>query len=215
MPPHVLCFNPMNPDASRVWPFLIAAIAMFAIYRRLRRTFGRQRLRPVRMGLRIAILSAFAFSLIPLALRSVDFLAAQAAGALLGIALGLWGSSRTRFTRYGGEVHYVPHTYTGIAVSVLFLGRLVYRVVQLYAGGNSAAGMDAAGAARGFAPASMVQSPITVGLFFVLIGYYVCYFSIVLWKSKHIKAEDFEESSAAASEKLISPEKAPQSSSAP
>jgi hypothetical protein len=192
----------MNPDSSRIWPFVIAVIAVYAIYKRLRRTFGRQRLRPVRMGLRIAILAALACSLVPLALGSVDFLIAEVAGTALGIALGIWGSSRTRFMTYNGELHYLPHTYTGMAVSLLFLGRLVYRVVQVYAGG----------AAPG---ASMVQSPMTVGLFFVLIGYYLCFCSIVLWKSKHLEAEDIEVPSAASPEKLISPEKSPQSSSAP
>jgi hypothetical protein len=147
-------------------------------------------------------LAALAFSLVPLGLGSADFLIAEVAGAALGIALGVWGSSRTRFMTYGGELYYLPHTYTGIAVSLLFLGRLVYRVVQVYAGG----------AAPG---ASMVQSPMTVGLFFVLIGYYVCYCSVVLWKSKHIGAEDIEVPSAASSQKPISQEKSPQSSSAP
>jgi hypothetical protein len=36
-----------------------------------------------------------------------------------------------------------------------------------------------------------------VGILSVLIGYYVCYYSWVLWKSKHLKAEDIEAASAA------------------
>ena len=37
-----------------------------------------------------------------------------------------------------------------------------------------------------------MQSPLTMGIFFVLIGYYVCYYSWVLWKSRHITALDLE-----------------------
>jgi hypothetical protein len=40
----------------------------------------------------------------------------------------------------------------------------------------------------------MVRSPLTVGLFFVLMGYYVCYYSVVLWKSKRVTAEEIKSS---------------------
>ena len=44
----------------------------------------------------------------------------------------------------------------------------------------------------------MVRSPLTLGIFFVLVGYYVCYYSLVLWKSKHLETEDIEGTSVAA-----------------
>jgi hypothetical protein len=44
----------------------------------------------------------------------------------------------------------------------------------------------------------MVKSPLTVGLLYVLIGYYVCYYGLVLRKSKQIKPEDMETAPAAA-----------------
>lgn len=53
------------------------------------------------------------------------------------------------------------------------------------------------GPSQGFAPPSMVQSPLTVGIFFVLVGYYLCYISLMLWKSKHLKPVDMEAASAA------------------
>jgi len=40
----------------------------------------------------------------------------------------------------------------------------------------------------------MVKTPLTLGLFFVLIGYYVCYYSRVIWKSKRITPADLEAS---------------------
>jgi hypothetical protein len=40
------------------------------------------------------------------------------------------------------------------------------------------------------AAAFIVNSPLTVALFYILVGYYVCYFSVVLWKSKHLTAEE-------------------------
>jgi len=38
----------------------------------------------------------------------------------------------------------------------------------------------------------MVRSPLTVALIFVVVGYYVCYYAMVLWKSKRISPEDLE-----------------------
>jgi hypothetical protein len=195
----------MQSDFSQIGPFLFAALVVFAVYRRLRRSFGRQLLRPGRMTVRIVLLGVVGCALLPMALRSAQFLTAELAGAALGVGLGLWGAERTRFLTYGERLHYVPHTYTGIAVSLLFLGRLVFRVVQMYSGERTshianAAMANAADPAHGFAPAGMVQSPLTVGIFFVLMGYYLCYYSLVLWKSKHLKAADIEVVSAAATQ---------------
>ena len=190
----------MPPDFSQIGPFLFAALIVFAIYRRLRRSFGRQLLRPGRMTLRMVLLAAVGCALLPMALRSAQYLWAELAGAALGIGLGLWGAERTRFMTYDGRLHYVPHTYTGIAISLLFLGRLAFRGVQVYAGVQAPHAADAGGAyvadaanpSLAFAPTSMVRSPLTVGIFFVLAGYYLWYYGSVLWKSKHLKAEDIE-----------------------
>jgi len=35
----------------------------------------------------------------------------------------------------------------------------------------------------------MLRSPLTLGWFYILVGYYVCYYSIVLWKAKRVTAE--------------------------
>jgi hypothetical protein len=182
----------MSADHLQIWPFLIAALAVLMIYRRLRRSFGRQPVRPARMALRIGILLLLGISLIPLALRSRETSVLEIAGAAAGIGLAFWGANRTRYERQDAQLYYVPHTYTGIAVSLLVLGRLVYRFVQVYAM-HPITGAGAGGdTAPGFAPPPAVQGPVTVGLLCVLIGYYVCYYSVVLWKSKHIRTEDLE-----------------------
>jgi hypothetical protein len=189
----------MQPDFSQIGPFLVAALVVFAIYRRFRRNFGRQPLRPARMTVRIVLLSLLICLLLPAALRSSQYVAAELAGAALGIGLGVWGARRTRFLMRGGQLNYVPHTYTGIAVSLLFLGRLAFRLVQVYGSAHGAQAANAAMASaqagdpsQAFAPASMVRSPLTVGIFFVLAGYYLYYYGWVLWKSKHLEPSDIE-----------------------
>jgi hypothetical protein len=193
----------MPADFSQIFPFLFAALIVFALYRRLRRSFGRQLLRPPRMILRIVLITLAGCALLPMALLSAQYFWAEIAGAALGIGLGSWGAERTRFVTFGGRLHYVPHTYTGIAVSLLFVGRLAFRAVQVYARVQTPHAADAYVAdapdpSLAFAPISMVRSPLTVGIFFVLAGYYLWYYGSVLWKSKHLKAEDIEAASPAA-----------------
>jgi hypothetical protein len=182
----------MQPDFPQFAPLLLAAVVVFAVYRRLRRSFGRQILQPARMTARIVLLVVVGCALLPLALRSAQFLSAELIGALLGIGLGMWGAERTRFLMYGERLHYVPHTYTGIAVSLLFLGRMAFRFVQQY---TSSHAVNAATATQA-APSSMVKSPLTAGIFFVLVGYYVCFYSLVLWKSKRLDRANLEVVSA-------------------
>jgi hypothetical protein len=180
----------MRFDVSQITTFLIAVLVVFGIYRRFRRSFGRQPLRPVRMRVRAVLLLLIGTLLLPSALRSPAFMAASFAGAATGIALAVWGAARTRFLRDANQLYYVPHTYTGIAVSLLFLGRLIYRFISVYVNPQAAhlAGPHEAG--QPFGAAGMLRSPLTLGLFYVLMGYYVCYYSIVLWKSKRVAAEE-------------------------
>jgi hypothetical protein len=170
----------MTAEYPRILPWILAALAVLMIYRRLRRSFGKQLLRPTRMMLRAVLLIAVAASLVPIALRSQAHLLAELAGTALGLSLALWGARHTRFLTDRGQTYYVPHTHTGIAVSLLVLARIVYRFVEIYADGGPAGA------------ATMVQSPLTVGLLFVLIAYYVYYYGAVLWRSRHLEPSDLE-----------------------
>jgi hypothetical protein len=75
------------------------------------------------------------------------------------------------------------------------LGRLVYRWVEL----SPTGGFPVAGNPSPAEPAAMVKAPLTAGLFFVLIGYYVSYYGWALWKSKRITPADLEAPPAASS----------------
>ncbi len=172
---------------------------MLLIYRRLRRSFGRQPLNPIRMWLRVGILLVLGVTLLPLALKQ-QFLLAVAAGLAAGTALAFWGAQRTRFASADGRLYFVPHTYTGVVVSLLFVGRFVYRFVQVYSmsRADGTAGMTMGGADSAFASPAMVRSPLTVGLIFVLIGYYVAYYGWLLLKSRRLRPEDLEAPPASA-----------------
>jgi hypothetical protein len=167
----------MHQEISQIGAFLLAAAVILVVYRRLRRSFGQQPLLPLRMQVRILLLLIVGCLLLPAAMRSTAFLLAILTGVLAGVALAFWGAAHTRILRDGDRQYYVPHTYTGIAVSLLFIGRLIYRLFQVSGSPD-----------QGISAAAMVRSPLTVGLYFLLMGYYVCYYSAVLWKSKHAEA---------------------------
>jgi hypothetical protein len=179
----------MKVSVSQIEAILFAVLVLFLIYRRFRRNFGQQLLSPVRMRVRMVILLIVSCLFLPGVMHSAAATGALFAGASLGVILAWWGAARTGFVWVKGRLSYVPHTYTGLAVSFLFLGRLVYRLFQVYGQYQTAHfGADVGG--QGFAPSVMVRSPLTVGLFFVLVGYYVCYYSLVLRNAKRVAPEN-------------------------
>jgi hypothetical protein len=172
------------PGGQQAWIFaLIAALIGFGIYRRIRRNFGAQALRPVPMGIRIGLFVVIGICLLPLWQRSLGFAAAAAGGILAGVLLAVFAAARTRFESRPNGLHYIPHTYTGLIVMFLFVGRLMYRMAELYVSGDLSAAQP---------PSSMVRTPLTMGLLYVLLAYYACYLSRVLWKSRHLQPGDLE-----------------------
>lgn len=184
---------------SLVGSLMLSAFVLFIIYRRFRRNFGRQKLSRWRLKFRIYLLAVIGLILLPFAFFSAERALATAAGLGIGLALGVWAGKHTRFLRDGGQLYYIPHTYTGIVVSALFFGRLIYRFVVLSSSVASLATMEGQGGSPGdFGGWSTIaHNPLTRGLFFILVGYYIYYYSYVLHESEHLKPEDWEQPAAA------------------
>jgi hypothetical protein len=138
---------------------------------------------------RIVLLCIVGAVLSPAAVHSNAAALAISAGLVLGVAIGVWGAKHTRFEWHEGALHYVPHTYAGVVVSALFLGRLLYRFLILSQGGLQASAGAAGGspAPSAFALGTLYHNPLTLSVFFVLIGYYACYYAYVLWQFKQGK----------------------------
>lgn len=162
----------------RVTPYLVAALVVWGLYRRLRRSFGRQRVSEGRMWVRIGILTVFAVVAAVTTVRDLSVLAALFAGIACGAALGYVGLRHTKFEVTSDGRYYTPHTYIGITVTALFVGRLLYRFLTVYDGT-----VPAAAASRGFA-ASYQGNPITLAVFGVLAGYYVLFYFGVLQRTR-------------------------------
>ena len=166
-------------DPKLITPILIGALVVWAIVRRVRRTFGRQRVQPVRMWIRIVILTLVGGAIAATSgLRSPAMLEALIGGLAGGAALAGLGLRHTRFEVTSEGRFYTPHTYIGLAVMLLFLGRLAYRFLYLSIGTG---GAFPAGPGAAFA---YQRNPLTVGIFGLLVGYYVLYYAGVLFRTR-------------------------------
>jgi hypothetical protein len=144
----------------------ISAIVAFGVYRRVRRNIGRQTLTATRQYVRMTIFTVVCLVLAfiqPLHPAGVAYIAS---GLILGAIVGWFALRHTEFAATPQGYFYTPHLYIGIAVTALFIGRLLYRMVLLY---------DAAGTAgTGMRPAPD-YSPLTLGILFLTASYYIVY----------------------------------------
>ncbi|HEY8012143.1 MAG TPA: DUF1453 domain-containing protein [Rudaea sp.] len=167
-------------DQKLIFPILMGALVLFAIYRRVRRNIGRQPVSVKRMQFRVGILcvigALFAFG----ATRDMSLFGALLAGVAAGAALGWLGLQHTKFEATAQGNFYTPHTYIGIFVSVLLLARIAYRFLAVYPSMHAAAQADQ----NPFA--AYQKSPLTLAIFGVVIGYYIFYYIGVLRTSKSL-----------------------------
>jgi hypothetical protein len=166
-------------DPKLIIPILIAALVVWGIMRRLRRSFGRQPVEPGRIWLRIGVLT-LAGGLIAATsvMRGTEMLEALIAGLACGAALAYLGLRHTRFEVTPEGRFYTPHTYIGLAVTLLLVGRIAYRFLYLANGANGTFGPGPNAAA------AYQRSPLTVGIFAVLVGYYVLFYAGVLMRTR-------------------------------
>jgi asparagine N-glycosylation enzyme membrane subunit Stt3 len=146
-------------DQKLIFPIVMGALVLFAIYRRVRRNIGRQPVSPGRMQFRIVMLAIVGALIAFGALRDMSLLGALLAGVVAGAALGWFGLQHTKFESTPQGNFYTPHTAIGIFVSLLLLGRIAYRLLVLYPT------MQAASQADQNPFASFQKSPLTLAIF--------------------------------------------------
>jgi hypothetical protein len=168
----------IKPPVATTWlgNLLLAPLIAFALYRRFRRSFGRQNLRPKRMILRMVVLSAIC-ALFLWWLPTLYGVSAAAAGTLLGGALALVDLRHTQLEVAGDGTFYTPNKWIGLLVTSLFVARLCARLVVVY--------QHSAEIGQGAPSASGLQkSPLTLGLYFLLAAYYVGFYAGILSRAR-------------------------------
>ena len=184
----------MNLDPRHLLQGLIFfAFALFILYRRFRRNFGKQKLRPGYLVFRMVLLCVMGALLLIPTVFSQELAVVTLIGAAIGVGLAIWAAKHTRFLNQDGILYYVPHTYTGIVVTALFVGRLANRIFVI-ARPHAVVTTDwNPGVGDLSFLNAFAHNPVTRLAFFILIGYYVYYYWFVLHESRHLKPEDMED----------------------
>lgn len=159
------------PSANGWIIAVVAVLLCYRLYQRFRANIGPQRVSERRLILRAVIFAALGvfLALAPGVSRLSQ--EAMGTGLVLGVLLGALGLNHTRFEKRGEQPFYIPNTYIGLGVTALFIGRIAYRIVTVYPQMQQQAG-GALPRPHWFGPQ---QSPLTLALFGLVVGYYVVY----------------------------------------
>lgn len=142
---------------------LVGALIAWRICRRIRRNIGRQILQPRRIIWRLVLFGVVSLFIILAGFQYPLLLAGYGGGILGGAILGLLGLKLTQFETTEAGHFYIPDTRIGVAVSLLFAGRIFYRMAVL----------NSASLAPGHPPPG--QSPLTYLIVGLTFGYYIVY----------------------------------------
>lgn len=169
------------PGVSSFLTVGIVILVAWRVYARIRRMVGRQRLSRVRPWITLTVLSLIIVLFALATLAHPERLVWLVAGLVCGGALAVYGLRMTKFEPTPQGLFYTPNAHLGIALSLLFIGRIAHRLVEMYALGTAPqpGGIDFA------------RSPLTLAVFGLLAGYYIGYAAGLLrWRFAMMQGTD-------------------------
>lgn len=160
-------------------PVGVGILVLWRVYSRMRRMIGRQKLSNVRPWITIVVFPTLLGLILLGSVMHPASTLALLGGTVGGVALGIYGLRLTKFEQSTEGLFYTPSAHLGIALSLLLLGRVAYRMVQLFV---------LTGEATTARPEDFTQSPLTILIFGTLAGYYVTYaVGLLRWHKQAIK----------------------------
>lgn len=162
------------PSTSTLTLLVLLPLLGWRIYSRVRRMVGRQRLSAVRPWITLVIFPLILLLLAAAAWAHPERLALLAVVVAVGVGLGHYGLAKTRFEATPQALYYTPNAHLGIALSLLFIGRIVYRMVEV-----TVLAPHLPQGAEDFA-----RSPLTLLVFGLMAGYYLRYaVGLLRWRN--------------------------------
>ncbi len=144
--------------------FVVGGLIAWRIYRRVRRNIGRQKLQPKRIIFALCLFCNFSLSTIVVGFYFPRILPGFGGGIVLGSILGFVGLKLTQFETTDEGHFYTPNTHIGVGLSVLLVGRFIYRMIVLN---------DVATAPNHPPP---LQSSLTFFIAGLTFSYYIVYY---------------------------------------
>ncbi|TXK80983.1 DUF1453 family protein [Paenibacillus sp. N3.4] len=160
-------------------PFLLVA---FIIYRRTKRTIGFQKLSPGRLKFRLILFSLLGLVIFLLGFVHPIHFIGYLIGLAAGVALGLTAIRHTRFEQRSDGWYYRTHLWVEVTVLVLFLGRVAYRFAFIGVSSTPTTLNPAD-------PTQFTKDPVTAGVFFIIVSYYVLFLSYLLREEVKLEKE--------------------------
>lgn len=155
----------------------LVPLLVWRIYSRLKKLVARQksqlwRHRLVAFGvpaLIVFLATTTKFNILPLS--------SLGAGVLAGGWLGVLGIKLTRFEQVGKDYFFTQHRYLGLAITMLFIARLLYRGMEIYL--NTRLDVPVP-------PPPFGQSPLTMAAYGMVTGYYAAYaWGLLRWRQRN------------------------------
>jgi hypothetical protein len=172
-----------TPSTTTLTVIALLPLIGWRMYVRVRRMLVRQRLSRTRPWVTLLVfpllLSLLAASAFVEPQPHPESLAWLVAGVLAGALLAIVGQRRTRFEAPPEGLFYKPDARLGMALSGLFIARLVWRLAELLFNGPVTPEH-----ANDFA-----MSPFTLGPVGLFAGYYMAYAAgLIRWRWRYLRA---------------------------
>jgi hypothetical protein len=155
----------MQPAPNYLPLLIFVPLVIWRMYSRIKRNIGRQQLGKWRPWITLTIFPVIIILISLGAFAQPLRLLAMAGGLAAGAVLGVFGTKHTKFENTPEGLFYTPNAHIGIALSALFLGRVIWRMFQVYS-------MDPNAQPD---PNDFANSPLTLSIFGLLAGYYMIY----------------------------------------
>jgi hypothetical protein len=169
-----------TPQGSTLALAVLLPLIAWRVYSRFKRMVGRQRLTKYRLWIQLSLFPTLVVLVAIAASSNMKALAAFGLSLAGGAALGRYGLRKTTFEAVPGNLFYTPNAHLGIALSLLFIVRIAYRIAEVYV----------LAPALGRGASEFAQSPLTLFVFGLLAGYYISYaVGLALWRARVLKAK--------------------------
>lgn len=140
----------------------LTPLIVWRVYKRVQRLTLRQKSRLWRHWFGVVFLPVALLAMSMMLASRPVVLGALMGGAALGAVLAAAALRRTGFESVDGEYFYTPYAPIGMVVAMVFIARVLYRIVEM--------SMLGAGQAPAFG-----SSPLTMGIMGVVAAYYLVY----------------------------------------
>ena len=167
------------PSPSTIGLIALLALLSWRAYARFKRMVGRQRLSKRRPWITLTVFTLLVVLLAYGARAEPQRLGWMMAGVAVGAVLAIYGLSKTRFEATPQGLFYTPNAHVGIVLSLLFIARILYRLVEIYLV-DPATPRDAGAFAR---------SSLTLAVFGLVAGYFMAYaVGLLRWRGRVMEA---------------------------